>query len=72
MKTEKNCLTEITTESALLELDFPFLPPVLEAVDDLAPEFPLLPLGFAPRLGVPVFDGPRAQAPSWEDFLVLD
>lgn len=62
----------LLAESALLELDFPFLPPVLEAVDDLTAGLALLPLGFAPRLGVPVFDGPRAQAPSWEDFLALD
>jgi hypothetical protein len=65
-------LTEITAESPLLELDFPFLPPVLAAVDDLTAGLDLLPLGLAPRLGVPVFDGPRAQAPSWEDFLALD
>jgi hypothetical protein len=65
-------LTEITAESALLELGFPFLPAVLEAVDDLTAELPLLPLGFALRLGVTVLDEPRAQAPSWEDFLALD
>jgi hypothetical protein len=64
--------TEITAESALLEADFPFLPPVAEAADDLVAVLPLLPLGFALRLGVPVFDGPCAQATSWEDFLVLD
>ena len=65
-------MTEITAESALLELGFPFLPPALDAVDDLTAELPLLPLGFALRLGVPVLDAPRAQAPSWEDFLALD
>ena len=65
-------MTEITAESALLELGFPFLRPALDAVDDLTAELPLLPLGFALRLGVPVLDAPRDQAPSWEDFLALD
>lgn len=65
-------LIEITAESALLELGFPFLKELLEAADDLTAEPPLLPLGFALRLGVPVLAEPRAQAPSWEDFLALD
>lgn len=65
-------MIEITAESALLELGFPFLKELLEAADDLTAEPPLLPLGFALRLGVPVLAEPRAQAPSWEDFLALD
>jgi hypothetical protein len=66
-------LIEITFESALLELGFPFLRELLEAVDDLTAEPPLLPFGFVLRLGVPILDEPRAQqALSWEDFIALD
>ena len=64
-------MTEITAESALLELGFPFLPPALDAVDDLTAELPLLPLGFAQWLVVPVLDAACAQAPSREDFVAL-
>lgn len=65
------CLIEITAESALLELGFPFLTELLEEFDDLTAEPPLLPLGFVLRLGA-VLDEPRVQAPSCEDFLALD
>jgi len=64
-------LTEITPESAFLELGCPFLPPVLDASDDLITELPLLPLGFAQWLVVPVLDAACAQAPSREDFVAL-
>lgn len=70
IKVCKHLFDKITVESALFELCFPFLTELLEAVDLTAP--PLIPLGFALRLGVPVLDEPRAQAPSWEDFLALD